>query len=343
MTTAARGTAMAAEMAEQPGVLARLLDRGSGIEEAAAALGADRATGFALVARGSSDHAAAYGRYLLETATGRPVSLVAPSLHTLYRIDAEYRDWIVVAVSQSGRTPEIVETTRRLGRAGAHTIAMTNDAASPLAAAADALVDLGAGEERAVPATKTVTATMLAMVLLGTCAGRLPISAEELERLPGQVADVLGHAGPAQDAAHALGDTSRLVVAARGFLYPAALECALKIRETTGVAAEAYSTADLRHGPIAAVGQDDHALVLAVAGPAADDAGRLARELADRGAHVLRMADASGADLPLPAALPELLAPIAAVVRGQQLAYALALGRGIDPDAPRGLSKVTAT
>jgi glutamine---fructose-6-phosphate transaminase (isomerizing) len=343
MTAAGRGTAMAAEMAEQPGVLARLLDRRAGIEGAAKALGADRAAGFALVARGSSDHAAAYGRYLLETATGRPVSLVAPSLHTLYRIDADYREWIVVAVSQSGRTPEIIETTRRLGSAGARTIAITNEADSPLAAAVDALVDLGAGVERAVPATKTVTATMLAMVLLGTSAGRLSVSAEDLEQVPGRVAEVLRDAGPAEDAARALRDADRLVVAARGFLYPAALECALKVRETTGVAAEAYSTADLRHGPIAAVDQDDHALVLAVVGPAADDAGRLVRELAGRGAHVLRMGDAAGADLPLPAALPELLAPVAAVVRGQQLAHALALGRGIDPDAPRGLSKVTAT
>jgi glucosamine--fructose-6-phosphate aminotransferase (isomerizing) len=339
MTGPQRGAAMAAEMAEQPVVLERLLARRAGIEAAVA----ERPAGFALVARGSSDHAAAYGRYLLETATGRPVSLIAPSLHTLYRIDADYRGWIVVAVSQSGRTPEIVATARRLGRAGARTVAMTNDAASPLAAAVDAVVDLGAGDELAVPATKTVTATMLAMVLLGAAAGRVPLSADELERLPAHVADVLGDPRPAREAAGVLAGADHLVVAARGYLYPAALECALKIRETTGVAAEAYSTADLRHGPIAAVGRGDHALTLAVRGPAAADVERLAGELTGRGARVLRLGDAPGADLPLAEELPELLAPIAAVVRGQQLAHALALQGGTDPDAPGGLSKVTVT
>jgi glucosamine--fructose-6-phosphate aminotransferase (isomerizing) len=344
---------MAAEMAEQPAVLGRLVARADAVAASARATAPAPLAGTTIVARGSSDHAAVVGRYLLELATGRPVSLAAPSLHTLYRARVDYRGQLAIAVSQSGRTPEIVTTLRRLRDAGARGLTITNDPASELARAAgggapggggpgDAVVALDAGEELAVPATKTVTAQLLAFALVARGLGPVPFTDADLAALPDAVASVLGDPEPARRAAAALGDATRLVVTARGLLVGAALETALKLQETAAVAADGISSADLRHGPIAIVGAGFPVLALSAPGPAAGDVAALVATLRERGAHVLTIAPDDEADLPLPP-VAEALAPIVAVVRAQQLARELALARGRDPDAPEGLTKVTAT
>jgi glucosamine--fructose-6-phosphate aminotransferase (isomerizing) len=337
------GERMAQEMAEQPDRLRELISRREQIATAVAGVRPSPMCGISILARGSSDHAGTYGRYLLEQATGLPISLAAPSLHTHYRVRANYEGQVVAAVSQSGQTPEIVTTMRVLCAAGACALAITNDPSSDLARAASAVVELGVGEERAVPATKTVTAQMTAFALLADALGTVPFSHDELAAVPGWVQEVLDDPEPAHAAAGRLADASHLIVVARGFLYGAAMESALKIKETCSLLADGYSSADLRHGPIAAVTEGFPVIAMSVPGPTAADMADLVATLRSRDARVVTIAPDSGADLPLPSGMPETLAPIVAVVRGQQLARALALQLGLDPDAPAGLSKVTVT
>ena len=335
------GAYMRAEMAEQPDVLRRFAGSFEEHVEAVRQLVPQKPAGVALLARGSSDNAAVYGRYLAELASGRPSSLVAPSLHTLYRADVDYSGWLVVALSQSGATPEIRDVTERLAAAGARTVAIVNEAASPLAEAADLVIPLGAGPERAVPATKTVTSEYAAVAAVAAALGEVPFEASDWAELPAAVDDVLADFDAARAVAAAWRFAARAFVVARGYLFAAALEAALKIKETTGILAEGSSSADLRHGPIAAAGRDVPMLVLDGGGSASDDLAELVDAAVRRGSHVTRCA--GDGELPLPAGVPEALAVVTATVRGQQLALALAEARGVDPDAPSGLSKVTPT
>jgi glucosamine--fructose-6-phosphate aminotransferase (isomerizing) len=336
------GELMRAEMGEQPEVLARFARHFEDHADGVRALLPTELRGVAFVARGSSDHAAVYGRYLSELASGRPASLVTPSLHTLYRADVDYRGWLLVALSQSGATPEIEDITRRLQRAGARTVAIVNDATSPLGRAAELVIPLEAGIERAVPATKTVTTQLLAVAAVAAALGPVPFERSALDALPSLVEELLAAPEPARALADAWAGVERAFVVARGLLLAAALETALKVKETTGLHAEGISAADLRHGPIAATGPDAPVLVLDGGGPPSPDVTQLAALAAQRGAPVARCA-AGHAELPLPAGGPEALAVVTATVAGQQLALALAEARDIDPDAPAGLSKVTAT
>lgn len=337
------GHQMSAEMAEQPGRLRDLIARTDEIDATVQDIVPKPLRGVTLVARGSSDHAAVYGRYLLELATGKPISLAAPSLHTLYGVRGDYEGQLAIAISQSGRTPEIVTTLRRLCEAGARGLAITNDATSEIADAARGVLELSVGEERAVPATKTVTAQFVSFAQIAQALGDTPFSRDELEAVPGWVQQVLDDPQPAEEAAEALIDASHLIVVARGFLYGAALETALKIKETCSILADGYSSADLRHGPIAAVTRDFPVIALSAPGPGAEDVLDLVAALRRRGARPLLIAPDAEADIPVPQGMPETLAPIVAVVRGQQVARALALALELDPDNPPGLSKVTVT
>jgi glutamine---fructose-6-phosphate transaminase (isomerizing) len=337
------GVLMRSEMAEQPEVLARFGENFDDHVRRVRELLPQPLAGVSFVARGSSDHAAVYGRYLAEMASGRPAALIAPSVQTLYDAEVDYRGWLVVALSQSGATPEIGTVTRRLQEAGARTVAIVNDEASPLAQAAQLVIGLGAGEERAVPATKTVTAELVAVAAVAAALGSVPFDRSALDALPAAVAALVAQPEPAQALAQRWRDAERTFVAARGLMLGAALETALKVKETTGVLAEGISAADLRHGPIAAAGPGVALLTIDGGGPGSEDVHEVARLAADRGADVARCAPEDGADLPLPAELPEALTVVTATVRGQQLALALAEARGVDPDAPAGLSKVTAT
>ena len=334
---------MAEEMAEQPVRLRQLIARSGGLADQVRAVLPKPFNGITIVARGSSDHAAIYGRYLLEAATGKPVSLAAPSLHTLYDVEVDYRGQLVIAVSQSGATPEIVRTLEALQEGGGRGLAITNDPDSALARAAEETVDLEMGAERAVPATKTVTAQLTAFAIIASVLGPVPFSADDLHAVPDSVRVVLDDPDPVAAAADALAGISQLIVVARGYLFAAALETALKIKETCSLLADGYSAADLRHGPIAAVTRGLPVVAMCSSGPALSDVTSLVDELRARGANVLVFGTAEGADVSLPTEIPEVLQPIVAVVRGQQLAHGLALRLGFDPDSPEGLTKVTAT
>jgi glucosamine--fructose-6-phosphate aminotransferase (isomerizing) len=336
------GTQMAREMAEQPDRLRQLIRRLDEIKDQVTTLTPEPFHGITMVARGSSDNAAIYGRYLLELATGKPVSLAAPSLHTIYSIPVDYTGQLVIAVSQSGATPEITQTLRALQASAGRGLAITNDPGSALARAADGTIALDMGEERAVPATKTVTGQFTALAMLATL-GRTAFGHADLEAVPEWVQTVLDDEAPVAAAADGLVAATQLIVVARGFLFASALETALKIKETCYLLADGYSAADLRHGPIAAVTRGLPVIALCASGPARDDVASLVEDLREREASVLVVGDGEGADIPLPDDAPEALMPILAVVRGQQLARELALRLGYDPDEPAGLTKVTQT
>ena len=333
---------MAAEMAEQPDALARLLARAPADAQRVAQVLPRPFAGTVFLARGSSDNAAVFGRYLAELCSGRPAGRAAPSLYTRYDADVDWHGYLLIALSQSGATPEVVTTCTAVRSAGAAVIGITNEPDSPLSGVVDLLLGTDAGAERAIPATKTVTGqfALLATVAgaLGTRAGRAGGSGAigaALAGLPGAVAAALADPGPARDLARRWQDIDRLVVAGRGLGYAAALETALKVAETTGILAIGMSTADLYHGPIAAVYGGARVLLVDGTGPADADLDELRRLLTSRAAET--------ATLPVQAGLAEAAQAITAVVRGQQLAFQLASLRGTDPDAPAHLTKVTAT
>jgi glutamine---fructose-6-phosphate transaminase (isomerizing) len=331
---------MEQDMAAQPSVLAALAGRR---EEIIESLAGPAPAGIVIVARGSSDHAGIFGRYLLEAATGLPVALAAPSLQNLYGVRPRVEGWLAVAISQSGRTPEIATVLERFREAGARAVAVTNDPDSPLARGSSVHISLDAGEELAVPATKTFTAQLAAMALVAEALGRVPFGAADWELLPGIVEEVLADTSAAERVAAQLDGVDELACVGRGYLMCVALEAALKLREAAGVRAEGWSAADFRHGPLTVVGPGLPTLAVSAAGPAAADVAELAEQLSGGGAPVLSMSDDASASLPFPAGLPEPLAAIPATVRAQQLALALAQRRGVDPDRPPGLAKVTRT
>ncbi len=329
------GQLMAAEMAEQPEVLARVRARAAADATAVRAVLPSPLAGVVFLARGSSDNAAVFGRYLAELRAGRPAGLAAPSLYTRYHASVDWHGYLVVALSQSGATPEIISTCRAVRAGGAVVLGITNEPMSPLADAVDLLLGTDAGPERAVPATKTVTAQLAVLGTVTSALRAAPGPDGTLDGLPGAVAAVLGDPGPVRRLAGQWRELDRLVVAGRGLAYAAALETALKVKETTGILAEGISTADLLHGPIAAVYAGAPVLLVDGGGPADTDLEELRALLASR--------QAQAASLPVPSGLPEAVHVIAAVTRGQQLAYELARARHVDPDAPAHLSKVTAT
>jgi glucosamine--fructose-6-phosphate aminotransferase (isomerizing) len=337
------GELMAADMAEQPQVLRRLVGRRGEVAERTRAALPSELCGITLVARGSSDNAALYGRYLLEMASRRPAGLTAPSIHTVYGAPVDLTGYLAVGISQSGETPEIVTVLRRCRQEGARAVAIVNAPGTPLAEVADATVELEAGAENAVPATKTFTATLAALALMAGAAGEVPWSEAELLQLPAHVEGILAEGRWADDMAAELDGSDRLLAIGRGLFLVAALEAALKVRETTGILAEGISPADLRHGPIAAVTQGFPVVWFGSQRPGGPEADALFEALRERGARIYRVGPHPDWECPLPATVPEALLPVLAAIRAQQLAAALARRRHLDPDAPAGLSKVTLT
>ncbi|HEU4571589.1 MAG TPA: SIS domain-containing protein [Candidatus Limnocylindrales bacterium] len=340
------------EIAESPAVVARLLDRGADTFERIARAARSRALPFALlVARGTSDHAATYAQYVLGARNRLPVALAAPSLTTVYRATPDVRDALVVGISQSGRSPDVVGVIAAARAQGALTVAITNDPASDLADAAEHLVDLATGPELAVAATKTYVAQLAAVALLSHALDQDPSTAdaEALARLPSAIEAALGGQADATAAAEAFADLGRCVVLGRGFQYPTAREWSLKLKEIAGVLAEPYSAADFEHGPITLVDRGFPVLVVASSGPTLPGLLELVGRLEAAGADLLVASDdpsvrARGqVALALPADVPEWLAPIPSIVPAQLFAYELARVRGIDAERPRHLQKVTLT
>ncbi len=337
------GELMLSEMNEQPDVLARIVARTDEIREQVRAIVPARLDGIVFVGRGSSDNAAMLGRYACELATHRPAGLAAPSLHTRYSSTVDYRGYLVIGLSQSGATPEVVTTCARMGESGGVVVAVTNDDSSLLAYASDLAISTQAGAELAVPATKTVVAEMALVLVVAGALGDGLDCAGGLAGVPMAVESVLAADLPALALAESWSSYARLLVTARGLAYAAALETALKIKETGRVFAEGMSVADLLHGPIAAIGVDLPVLSIDAGKSMAADARALVERLNRIGAPIATCSPEPEATLPMPAGLDEAAYTIVATVRGQQLSRHLSLARGLDPDHPAGLSKVTPT
>lgn len=343
-------TQLDAEITEQPDALARLLDaEDRPVAALAARLRRAGVTGLHVAARGSSDNAARYAQYLFGVAHRVPVALAAPSLVTQYGTPPRLSGALAVGISQSGQSPDIVAVLEAARADGSVTLAITNDAASPLAAVADHVIGLHAGPETSVAATKTYVASLAALALLSAHLGERDDLLRELRRVPETVADALvparaGAAAVAADRAFA----SSLVIG-RGYNYATAFEIALKIKELTGGGATPYSSADVRHGPIASVGEGSPVLLVAPTDVVLADLRGMVGPLRARGSRLVAISDDAAllgeADhgLGLPAGVPPWLSPLVAVVPGQLLAAGLARAAGVDVDRPGGLTKVTET
>lgn len=295
------------------------------------------------IARGSSDHAAAYGAYLIMARLGRVVASLPMSLLTLYKSPLKARNTVALAISQSGQSPDVVEPMRYFRDAGALTVALVNDEASPLARAAQWTLPLHAGVERSVAATKSFIASLVACARL--VAHWQPDNALQasLEALPEALAEAAGADWSA--ALEVLAPARSIMVVGRGTGLPVALEAALKLKETSALQAEAFSGAEIKHGPMALIDQGYPLLVFAMRGPAQAGLLQLAQEMRERGARVLLAApaDVPERQLTLPLAPTPDLDPIVAIEAFYVMAARLAEARGLDPDQPRHLSKVTRT
>jgi glutamine---fructose-6-phosphate transaminase (isomerizing) len=342
------------ELREQPAALERAIASARGV---AAEVGGELERSpapFALVAaRGSSDNVARYAQYLFGSILRLPVALAAPSLSAGEAAAGPPRmdGGLVLGISQSGRSPDIVGVLAGAGGADGRTIAITNDPGSPLAAEARWVIGLDAGAERAVPATKTVTSSLSAVAALAAALPGTPKDSFDLGALPDQVAATLDAALAGVAAFEPLMDAAHVVSIGRGVHLASATETALKIRELAGVVGEAFSPPDLMHGPIAAVGKAT--VVIAIAPAEASTAAAVA-EATTRGARgglvapedepvAIGLAADGRPRLTWPASVSPLLAPIPAIVVGQAIARHWAIRIGADLDAPHGLSKVTLT
>ncbi|HET7700440.1 MAG TPA: SIS domain-containing protein [Candidatus Limnocylindria bacterium] len=337
------------EIAEQPAVLARLLDEGWP-EARSLAGGLARAAHLTLVARGSSDNAATYGKYLFEGLAGIVTASAAPSLVTRYGAAPSFAGGAVIGVSQSGSAPDVAAVVTAARADGAFTLAITNAPRSKLARASGATFLLRCGPERAVAATKTYTASCLALALLASATAQARDRAGlSLAGVVDAVREAVARVDDAARIARRIGARSALVVLGRGYDYAAALEGALKIKELARVWAEPYSSADFAHGPRTLLEKGTPVLLFASRGATIRDARSVVTSLGARGARVYaitndealasRCADA----VLLRSPVGEAVAPIALSVVAQHVAAHVARRHGRDPERPFGLSKVTRT
>jgi glutamine---fructose-6-phosphate transaminase (isomerizing) len=321
--TAGAGQGMATDIAEQPEVFSRLL-AAPHIAPIAERIRERQPRQVIFTARGTSDHAALYAAYLTEIRLGIPAGLASPSAITVYGARPDLRDCLVVGVSQSGGSPDLAEVLRVGRERGALTLAVTNAPDSPLATTADLHLDVQAGPERAVAATKTYTAELLALYLL-------------IESIAGGGADDV-----AREIASRYRFADRVITTGRGYAYPTARECALKLMETSYLAGLAFSGADLLHGPLAMADRQVPVLAIVGDGPAGRSMAEVLDRLRSRGADLMVVGSNAHATLRTPD-VDERIAPMLDILPLQRLALELALARGENPDAPRGLLKVTAT
>lgn len=340
------------EIGQQPAVAARLLVEGREHIAAIAAALRGRPIDFAVIAaRGTSDHAAIYGQYVLGIRQRLPVALATPSTISIYGVAPRFERALVLGISQSGASPDVVGVVAAARAQGAPTIALTNTPDSPLAAAAEHVVDLKAGPELAVAATKTYGAELLCLALLSEALAEVPDPSAEaaLHDLPGALEEALATEPLVADVARRQAAMAACVVLGRGYDYATAREWALKLKELAYVAAEPYSAADFEHGPLALI--EPGFPILAVAtGRAASGLEPLLRRLhGEFQAQLLVISDrpelcALGQDaVRLPGGLPDWLLPLAAIVPAQLYAYHLTRAKGLDTELPRHIQKVTRT
>lgn len=344
---------MRREIGQIPSVVERIVTTAAAeLHLVAQAIRRDRPAWAMIAGRGTSDHAAVYAQYLVETHLGLPTGLVKPSVTTIYEAPVAWRGGLVLAISQSGQSPDIVAVVSAAREAGALTVAITNDPASPLAAAAEWSLDCHAGRELAVPATKTYVAELATVASLVASVEPTAELSGAIAALPAALHETIARAerwldGPGSDAVRDHVDADRALLVSRGYNLATALELALKLKETCGLFAEAYSTADFAHGPLVLSQPGVPTLAIRPDGPMGTLVDETLAAVTARGGRAaviggIESAAHAGA-LALPTTLPEPLTPLVYVVPGQLVVEAVARRRGIDPDAPVGLGKVTRT
>ena len=338
------------EIQEQPDVIARFAQQGlNAVDKLAAAMRVADIRQVAIAARGTSDNAARYAQYLLGASNSLPVMLTTPSLFTLYQRPPRFApDTLVLGISQSGKSPDIVSVLAEGKRQGCMTAAITNSVDSPLAQQADHIVALRAGRERSIAATKTYTAQLFAV---GFLSAQLAQDGERLAALreaPSLLRQTLAMNGEVERLADRYRYMRNCVVVGRGYNYSTSFEIALKLKELTYTLVEPYSAADFLHGPVSLIEPGFPVIVVASSGVLATEMQSLVKQLSALEAELLCVSsdeavlERGRSSFPFPH-VPDWLSPLLAVVPGQLLALYLALARDFDPDRPRGLSKVTET
>jgi glutamine---fructose-6-phosphate transaminase (isomerizing) len=339
-----------AELREQPAALERFLAAESAhATDVARDLIREDVRYLLIVSRGSSSNVARYMQYLFGAVNRLPVAFATPSLYSVYDAPPELGPAAAIGISQSGASPDVVAVLAEAQRQGRPTLAITNDPKSPLAQAADWTLPLHAGEERAVAATKTYLNSIAAVALLSTVAVGDSRRLEELRSMPGRVADQIERSLAGADALDRYRNVESGSVIARGVNYGTAFEIALKIRELSGAPFEAFSSADLLHGPIAALKSGRPAIVIAPSGKTLTSLRAAVAKVRERGSEVIAISDdrrflaAADTAFPLVRKVPEWLSPLLTVIPGQVAAVRLAQLHGADIDSPVGLTKITLT
>lgn len=337
------------EIFSQPEVVAQVIARQQANAVQIASQLEGRFDQVLIAARGTSDNVARYATYLLGVRNHLPVALAVPSVYTLYQAPPRLIRTLVIGISQSGQSPDIVQVVEDASRQGQPTLAITNDPQSPLARAAAYLLDLNCGKEQAVAATKTYTGSLAAVALLSAAMANDEAMFAQLQAVSEKMHQTIVDHWAIVDRLADLSGLSQAVVVGRGYNYATAFEIALKIKELSGVIAEPYSPADFRHGPIAMIRPGFPVILVAPGGAAMPDMVELSQALAQFGAYRMIISDqpeqfgGAQAAFRLPAGVPEWLSPLLAVLPGQMIARELALAHGLDPNTPNGLTKVTHT
>lgn len=339
------------EILEQPACLERLLSaQRKNVEQIAKAI-RSRDIQFAfLTARGTSDNAGRYANYLWGARNGLPLALATPSLFTYYQQPPKLNNALVVGISQSGQSPDIVSVLQEGKRQGNLTLAITNETDSPLAQSADFVLDIEAGPELAVAATKTYTTELMAIAMLSAALTGDAARWQELEQAAGWVSEALRQDEAVRQLAQRYRYMQQCVVLGRGYNYATAFEWALKLKELTYVEAEPYSSADFQHGPVAMVARGFPVMAVLPKGKVFDSMMTLLKHLqTDLLAELVVISNApealSMAQVPfeIPAGVPEWLSPLVGIVPAQLFSYYLTLAKGYDPNQPRTISKITET
>ena len=338
------------EIHEQPQAVTRLLDAESRtVGQLAEIMRRLQLSHVVVAARGTSDNAGRYAEYLLGAVNRMVVSLATPSLFTIYQQPPRFGQCLVLGISQSGKSPDIVAVLAEARRQGTLTAAITNTADSDLARQADFVIELHAGEERAVAATKTYTCQLAAIALLSASLGENRGMLEALQSTPQAMDATLSAHANMEQAVQRFCYMRQCVVLGRGYNYGSAFELALKLEELTYTLVEPYSSADFLHGPLALIEHGFPAIVVAPSGVPLAEMQGLIRTLRQREAEIIAISDdeptlaLAHTPLRLPQAVPEWISPITAILPGQLFAMHLAYARRYDPDRPRALHKVTET
>lgn len=337
------------EIQQQPHIIQTLLDEETQrVQEIVNRL-RDRFHYVIIAARGTSDNAARYAQYLFGAHNHLAVSLTTPSLFTLYQTPPDMRGALVIGVSQSGQSPDIVSVLAEAKKQGCPTLAIVNRTDSPLANTADFVIPIHAQTERAIAATKTYSASLAALALFSILLDGDHDHLRQLACVPAWIQATLDGITPRLAKVERYRYMDKCTVIGRGYNYSSAFETSLKLKELSGVLADPYSSADFRHGPIALIHKGVPVILIAPSGSVSNDLFDMVQELDELNSEFIiisdeqRFLEKAHFPLPIPKNIPEWLSPIVAIVPGQLFAMRLTVERGMDPDNPKGLHKVTET